>query len=83
MSRFLITFDDDEDPLPEIVTLIQRRLEPSPVEAVTPGVLAVETDEQTVRTAVEDLPEWSVSPEGDLSDDPPARGWLSGHGGEE
>ena len=53
MSRFLITFDEPDDPLPEIVELIQHRLEPSPVEEVTPGVLAVESDEQTVRAAVE------------------------------
>ncbi|OGN51824.1 hypothetical protein [Brevundimonas diminuta] len=76
MSRFLITFDEPDDPLPEIVELIQHRLEPSPVEEVTPGVLAVESDEQTVRAAVEDLPDWKVAREGALKDMPPARGWL-------
>lgn len=80
MSRFLITFDDLHDPRPEVVKLIRRRLKPTPVELVTPGVLAVDSDESTVRSAVRDLPEWHVAQEGLLSDTPPAQGRFSRRG---
>lgn len=76
MSRFLITFDDFEDPRPEAIKLIKRRLKPLSVETVTPGVLAVESDESTVRSAIKGLPEWRVAREGLLGDTPPANGRL-------
>lgn len=76
MEKFILTYEDLNDPTPGQIDEVLKRLDSFRTEEVVPGTIRVTGARGAVEQATNDMQKWNLSTEKSLSDTPPHKSQI-------